>query len=47
MRIIIHVTVLREINQNGQTVILVTHNHELASQTNRIVRMEDGLIIDL
>jgi putative ABC transport system ATP-binding protein len=37
---------LRELNQeHGQTIIMVTHEPELASQTQRIITMKDGLII--
>ena len=31
--------------ENGQTIITVTHDHEFAAQTDRIIEMEDGLIL--
>ncbi len=31
-------------SENGQTIITVTHDHEFAQQTDRIIEMEDGLI---
>ncbi len=34
----------QELNQAGETVILVTHNTELASRTERTVRLLDGLV---
>ncbi|MCY7329392.1 MAG: ABC transporter ATP-binding protein [Saprospiraceae bacterium] len=33
-----------QIHQNGNTVILVTHEHDIALHAHRIVRMRDGLI---
>ena len=34
----------RDLNEAGETVILVTHNTELASRTRRTVRLCDGLV---
>ncbi len=33
-----------QIHKNGNTVILVTHEHDIALHAHRIVRMRDGLI---
>jgi putative ABC transport system ATP-binding protein len=35
-----------ELNRNGQTVILVTHDPQVASRAHRIVRIVDGLIAE-
>ncbi|MBI4823760.1 MAG: ABC transporter ATP-binding protein [Nitrospirae bacterium] len=36
--------IFKELNLKGHTVILVTHNMELAQKTHRIITMKDGLI---
>jgi putative ABC transport system ATP-binding protein len=36
------VGLLRDLNREGQTIILVTHNPEIAAQAGRILRMKDG-----
>jgi putative ABC transport system ATP-binding protein len=32
------------LNQNGKTIILVTHDDRVASRADRIIHMKDGLI---
>ncbi|MDY6329492.1 MAG: ABC transporter ATP-binding protein [Lachnospiraceae bacterium] len=39
--------VLKELNDMGKTVIIVTHNMDIAKQTDRILEMEDGRIRDI
>ena len=36
----------REINERGKTVIVVTHEPEIATHSDRIIRMRDGSIVD-
>ena len=36
--------ILRDINQQGNTILMVTHNPELTSYANRIIYMYDGQI---
>ena len=36
---------LRDINDEGMTVFVITHEEEVAEQTKRIVRLKDGVII--
>jgi lipoprotein-releasing system ATP-binding protein len=38
-------SLLKEFNNKGVTFIIVTHNENLASQCERIIRMKDGRII--
>ncbi len=38
--------ILRELNAEGRTVILVTHDDELAAKANRTIRLSDGLIVE-
>jgi len=35
---------IKEINTEGITVILVTHENDIAHMTKRIIRLRDGLI---
>ncbi|MFC4701582.1 ABC transporter ATP-binding protein [Glaciecola siphonariae] len=37
---------LTELHQSGQTIVMVTHEDEIASYAQRVVRMKDGVIID-
>jgi putative ABC transport system ATP-binding protein len=36
---------LKDINNEGMTVFVITHEEEIAEQTERIVRLKDGVII--
>jgi putative ABC transport system ATP-binding protein len=39
-------TLLRELNANGQTILMVTHNHKIAEQGGRVVLLMDGAVRD-
>jgi len=36
---------LKEINREGMTVFVITHEEDIAKETDRIVRLKDGIII--
>ena len=35
---------LKELNEEGQTIIIITHDNSIAAQTKRVIRIEDGVI---
>jgi len=36
--------VLRDLNEHGQTIVLVTHEHDIAGYARRQVHLRDGII---
>jgi putative ABC transport system ATP-binding protein len=38
--------ILRSIHRDGSTVLLITHNNDIAAQTERLVRISDGVIVE-
>jgi putative ABC transport system ATP-binding protein len=36
--------ILKELNNNGLTVLMITHNLDLASRAERIIKMNDGMV---
>lgn len=38
------INILRELNQEGRTVILITHDNGIARQCNRVIHIHDGRI---
>jgi putative ABC transport system ATP-binding protein len=36
--------ILKDVNASGITVIIVTHEHDIAAMTNQIIRLKDGKI---
>ena len=36
--------VVKELNEQGQTIILITHEEDIARQSKRIINIKDGLI---
>lgn len=39
------ISLLVELNKAGQTIVMVTHEPEYATACNRIIHMEDGLVV--
>ena len=37
---------LQEVNASGQTIVVVTHDATIGSAAHRLIRMQDGLIVD-
>ena len=34
----------KELNEDGQTIIVITHEEDIANQSKRIINIKDGLI---
>ena len=38
--------ILHELNREGRTVILITHDNEIAANAHRVIRIQDGQVIE-
>lgn len=38
------IRILKELHQEGRTVILITHDNEIAAQAKRVIRIKDGKV---
>jgi putative ABC transport system ATP-binding protein len=38
--------IIKELNENGNTVVLITHDPNIAAQAKRIIRIKDGHILE-
>ena len=40
------IELLKQLNQQGKTIILITHDNDVATQAKRVIRMMDGRVTD-
>jgi putative ABC transport system ATP-binding protein len=38
--------ILKELNKNGRTILLITHDMNVAGSAQRIISIQDGLIVE-
>jgi putative ABC transport system ATP-binding protein len=36
---------LKQLNKEGKTIVLITHEHDIASQAKKILHLEDGMLV--
>ena len=38
--------ILHELNEEGRTVILITHDNGIAEEAKRVIRIQDGKVVE-
>lgn len=37
---------IKELNEQGHTIVLITHDLEIAEQAKRVIRIQDGNLVE-
>jgi putative ABC transport system ATP-binding protein len=40
------IKLLKQLHNDGNTIVLITHDNKVAAEANRVIRIQDGVIVD-
>jgi putative ABC transport system ATP-binding protein len=40
------IKLLKQLHSDGNTIVLITHDNKVAAEANRVIRIQDGVIVD-
>ncbi len=38
--------ILKKLNENGKTIIMVTHDPDLTSYASKVIKLKDGVMVE-